>query len=86
MIRVCSINLDEILNLILASEDFGFSDDVFLSTMSEWSGYVTNKEIEDFAVDLVNNYDYTEIDKHRVISSLKDWRNQFCKKKNRIPR
>ena len=88
MARKVEVSLDEILDLINAAEDYGFSDDVLLGAFADWIGWVSNDEITSFATnvylsDSAKDQGYTREDYTQAVERVKTWRNQYCKRSNR---
>lgn len=48
MSRRCLVELHDIFDLVMASEDYGFGTRMFKATMADWAGVVTREEIEQF--------------------------------------
>lgn len=83
--RDITVNLVEILDLINCSEDYGFSDDVLMSAFAEYTGWVTDDEIEKYSLTYLNKtmreQGYTESDYENAKENLKGWRKKYCKKR-----
>jgi hypothetical protein len=77
MCRKISVNLDSLLDLVLVTNP---RDEIILSTLANWAEYVSDEEIQTFAVDLGKVPGYTEEDEYHAREVLSDWRDQYSAK------
>lgn len=76
--RKVQVDLEDLLDLVNAAEDFGYADDVFMSTMADWAGKVTMAEINEYGDLLAQQPGFSEDDGENAVETLKAWRKQYC--------
>lgn len=85
--RKIEIDLHELLDIVIAAEDYGYSDDSLLSWFGDFIGELTDNEIEQFASwfksDEAKKQRYTEEDYEDVKNKLKLFRDKYCNGKNK---
>lgn len=74
--RQITIELPEILDLVSCAEDYGFADDVFMCSMYEFCGDVSDAEISEFAQALASKEGYSSEDGEEASDRLTEWRNK----------
>lgn len=82
MNRKIETDLDNILDLIACADDYGHNNQVLMVSLAEITGYVTDKEINDYAAWYLTDEGradgYSEEDVDSTTESLKNWRNRYC--------
>jgi len=78
------VSLYDILDLINSAEDYGFYDDVLMSTFAEWiGGKLSDEDIEEYAqtylTEEAKSEGYSKDDYEYAIDKLKEFRLEFCK-------
>lgn len=69
--RTVTIDLEEILDVVSAAEDYGYGDDVLFDALANWAGAVSDAEIAEHATAFLSE-DY-------VRRRLTEWRDRYCK-------
>jgi len=81
--RNLSINLDDVLDLVVAAESYGYGDSVFYSTAFGWTKPLTDAEIEEFAASFLRPEHraagYTEEDRDNARERLRELRARYQK-------
>jgi hypothetical protein len=78
--RDCKVNLEDILDLVNCAEGYGFADDVFMDSMYQIAGDVSDEEISEFANILASQDGYSEEDREEeredITERLTEWRDK----------
>lgn len=77
--RTVTVEVNSILDLVNCSEDYGFSDDVFLSAMYDFCGEVSDQDIIGYAQTLTDEDGYSVEDRREACDRLSQWRKKHLK-------
>jgi hypothetical protein len=77
MLRIITIPLSEILDVVCCAEMYGFQDDVLMSALAYWAESVSDEEIHQFALDYSQKDGYTEEDYDAIVEKLHWWKEKY---------
>jgi len=84
MTRNVTIPLSELLSIVSCADDYGHNNGVLMDAVAKWSGWVTDKEIEEYADWFVTpeayKQGYREVDREESTERLTEWRDRYCTK------
>lgn len=80
--RVIKTNLENILDLIVCANAYGFEHNILFDAFREMlDSKLTNEEIENYARSVELLYRYSEEDYEATKEQLKDFKNKYCSPK-----
>jgi len=81
--RKIEIDLRDILDLVNCAHDYGFSDNVLMSSFAEFTGPVSEAEIEEFAryflTPAARREGYGQEDVGQAKERLTEWADKYCR-------